>query len=204
MSVKTDYRVLLADDHPVVLEGIRSMLKSPFLVAATATSAEGALAQLQQSAFDILLADYSMNGMPAADFIRRALKIRSELRVVVLSVHDDASVVREVINAGASAFVNKQDTLEEVIDALSSVLEGRVYLSRSVAGALTQPAGPVLTPRETEILKLIVGEKSSREIAELLSISENTVETHRKNILRKTGAANMAGLVRYAFANRLA
>ena len=197
--------MLVVDDHPVVLEGIRTLLKAPYAVVGTAESGDQALGFLQRRAVDAMLVDYSMKGLSCAELIRQSKVSHPDIRVVVLSMHDDVSVVRDVMEAGADAFVLKQDSPDQLLAALVNVMAGQRFFSTGAAGALSRPASQseILSDREKEIVTLIVQEFNSREIAEKLFISENTVETHRKNIFRKTGVDNLVGLVKFALANGL-
>lgn len=197
--------MLVVDDHPVVLEGIRTLLKAPYAVVGTAESGDQALGFLQRRAVDAMLVDYSMQGLSCAELIRQSKVSHPDIRVVVLSMHDDVSVIRDVMEAGADAFVLKQDSPDQLLAALVNVMAGQRFFSTGAAGALSRTAkhSEILSDREKEIVTLIVQEFNSREIAEKLFISENTVETHRKNIFRKTGVDNLVGLVKFALANGL-
>lgn len=199
-------RVLLVDDHPVVLQGIRSLITAPFAVIGAVPSAEQALDVLRAQDIEVIVTDYEMPGMSGAAFVRAVQTVQPEARIVVLSMHDDPAVVREVLQAGCSGYVLKKDPPEVLLKALAAVSEGRRFFSEEIAEMLIQAPDSgqnVLTERELEILRLIAKEFSSRQIAEILFISERTVETHRKNILRKTGTTNLVGLMKYAWANNL-
>ena len=199
-------RVLLVDDHPVVLQGIRSLITSPFTVVGAVPSAEQALEMLRTQDVEVVVTDYEMPGLSGAAFVKAVQAVQPEARIVVLSMHDDPAIVREVLQAGCSGYVLKKDPADVLLKALVAVSEGRRFFSEEIAEMLIQVPEPhqgVLTERELEILRLIAKEFSSRQIAEILFISERTVETHRKNILRKTGTTNSVGLMKYAWANNL-
>lgn len=201
-----EIRILLIDDHPVVLQGIRSVITSPFEVTAAAPSGEAALEILRTQDVNLVVTDYELPGLSGASLVRAIRGVQPEAGIIALSMHDDPSVVREMLQAGCSGYVLKKDPPEVMLKALQTVAEGRRFFSEDIAELLIQSPEQdqgVLTERELEILRLIAREFSSRQIAEILFISERTVETHRKNILRKTGTTNLVGLMKYAWANNL-
>ena len=178
------FAVLLVDDHRILLEGVKGLIRTPFEVTATASSGHEALTLLKTTDFDLMITDYEMPGLSGAELIKGAKSLQPDLRVIVLSMHDDVSVVRELLRAGAQGYILKKDTHKSLTDALQKVMEGKRYLSDEIAELLIQPEdenkGP-LTERETEILRLIAKEYNSRQIAEILFISERTVEKDRSH-----------------------
>jgi two-component system, NarL family, nitrate/nitrite response regulator NarL len=208
-SVKK-HSVLLVDDHRILLEGVKTLIHGlpNFQVKATASAGLEALAMLKQEDFDILVTDYEMPELTGLELIKAAKAAQPEIKIIVLSMHDDPAVVKELLRAGIHGYVLKKDTHTALVEALARVMENKRYLSDEISGLLIQLANhpdetSVLTTREEEILRLIVKEHNSRQIAEILFISERTVETHRKNILRKTGSANLVALIKYAYAHDL-
>lgn len=201
MGSEPSIPVLLVDDHPVVLEGIRALLQPPFACRSIAESGEHALELLEQDDFAVLIADYAMRGISCSDLIHGALVRRPGLRIIILTMHDDPALIREVLQAGAQAFILKQDSPDAVMAALHAVMEGKTWMSPGAEKSLSIAAHveEVLTERERQIVLLIAQEFNSRQIAEKLFISENTVEAHRRNIFRKTGVTNLVGLVRLAY-----
>lgn len=201
------HSVLLVDDHPILLEGMKNLIRDPFEVTHTATSGLAALDYIKSTEFDLLITDYEMPGITGLELVKAARIAQPEIKIIVLSMHDDPAVVKELLRSGVSGYILKKDTYKNLTDALQKVMEGKRYLSDEVAELLInlpeEEERGVLTSREIEILKLITKEFNSRQIAEVLFISERTVETHRKNILKKTGATNLVGLVKYAYANNL-
>lgn len=202
------YSVLLVDDHRILLDGLKSLIADPFEVKAIAASGAEALTQINTNAFDVLITDYEMPGVNGLQLVKAARIAQPEMKIIVLSMHDDPAVVRELLQLGALGYLLKKNTGINLSDALHKVIEGKRYLSNEIAELLIHASRDeeeksTLTAREIEILKLVAKEYNSRQISEILFISERTVETHRKNILRKTGATNLVGLIKYAFANKL-
>lgn len=205
--VSNRYSVLLVDDHRILLEGVKALIQSPFEVTATASSGKKALDLIKSTEFDVMITDYEMPGIGGKELVRAATIAQPEIRIIVLSMHDDPAVVRDLLRSGVLGYILKKDTHNNLTAALQKVVEGKRFLSDEIAELLIHFSEDedkgVLTSREVEILKLIAKEHSSKQIAEILFISERTVETHRKNILRKTGANNLVGLIKYAYANNL-
>lgn len=201
------FSVLLVDDHRILLEGMTHLIHEPFFTKETASSGEEALRFIKSSDFDLMITDYEMPGITGLELVKAARATQPEMKIIMLSMHDDPSVVREVLKTGVLGYVLKKDTHKSLTEALTKVIEGKRFLSDEIAEILIhQPVEEekgVLTSREIEILRLVAKEFSSRQIAEILFISERTVETHRKNILKKTGANNLVGLIKYAYANNL-
>ena len=201
------HSVLLVDDHPILLEGMKNLIQKPFEVTHVATSGLTALELIKTTDFDLLITDYEMPGMTGLELVKAARLAQPEIKIIVLSMHDDPAVVKELLRSGVMGYILKKDTYKNLVDALHKVIEGKRFLSDEVAEILInvpeEEERGVLTTREIEILKLVTKEFNSHQIAEILFISERTVETHRKNILKKTGANNIVGLVKYAYANNL-
>jgi two-component system nitrate/nitrite response regulator NarL len=201
------YSVLLVDDHRILLDGLKSLVRDPFEVKAIASSGIEALNFIKATEFDVLITDYEMPGINGLELVKAARVAQPEMKIIVLSMHDDPSVVRELLHLGALGYLLKKNSGTHLAEALNKVTEGKRYLSNEIAELLINAPideeKGVLTSREVEILKLVAKEFNSRQIAEVLFISERTVETHRKNILRKTGATNLVGLIKYAYANNL-
>ena len=203
-------QILLVDDHRILLEGTASLLANleNYEVAATASSGKEAMELLKSQDFDILVTDYELPDFSGLDIIRVAHAINPEIKVIVLSMHDDPAVVRELLQANIDSFVLKNDAHSSLLRALEKVSAGKKYFSDEISEILVRQLNSPeekseLSPRETEIIKLIVRDFSTKQIAEVLFISEKTVDTHRKNILRKTGCASLVSLVNYAHAHHL-
>jgi two-component system, NarL family, nitrate/nitrite response regulator NarL len=203
-------RVLLVDDHAILLDGIKSLLEKDesLQVVYLANTAEKALEYLKSTGADLLITDFNLPGMDGLSLIHTVKRIHPELKIIVLSMHNEVHLVKEILRTGVNGFVLKNDSHKELLLAISEVKDGKVYLSSDVNKLLIQnlqnpDEGKLLTDREREIVKLIAKEYSNKDIAEELFISERTVETHRKNIFRKTGANSLVGLIKFAYANNL-
>jgi two-component system, NarL family, nitrate/nitrite response regulator NarL len=201
------HSVLLVDDHRILLEGMKNLIQSPFELKDTAASGKEALALIKSTEYDLLITDYEMPGFTGLELVKAAKASQPEIKIIVLSMHDDPSIVKELLRSGALGYILKKDTYKNLMEAMSKVIEGKRFLSNEIAEMLisateNEDTG-VLTAREVEVLKLVAKEFNSRQIAEILFISERTVETHRKNILKKTGSSNLVGLIKYAYANNL-
>ncbi len=200
----------MVDDHRMLVDGLKNLINNlpRFNVADVATSGNMALDLIKRNDYDVIVTDYEMPELTGLELIKAARAVHPEVKVIVLSMHDDPAVVRELLRAGVNGYVLKKDAHTTLVEALQKVMDNKKFLSDEISDVLIQLSDGnedrgVLTSREEEILRLIVKEYSSRQIAEILFISERTVETHRKNILRKTGAANLVGLIKYAYAHNL-
>ena len=205
------YRILLIDDHKILLEGTQSLLSGleDYEVTATASSGKEAIELLKSQDFEILVSDYELPDYSGLEIVRIARSVNPDIKVIILSMHDDPSVVKELLRENIDSFVLKNDAHSSLMQALDKVTSGKKYFSDEISEILVrQLNAPTeksdLSPRETEIIKLIARDFSTKQIAEILFISEKTVETHRKNILRKIDCSTLVGLVNYAHAHNLA
>jgi len=195
-------RLMLVDDHPLVRDGLRVRLEAVpgFSVVAEAGDAEAALAEARRAAPDLVLMDIGMKGVNGIEATRRLTAELPALRVVVLSMYDNAEYVREALHAGARGYLLKDQPAEEIVAAIRSVMAGGSHFVSSATD--TPPADATLTPREREVLALIAEGLSSREIGERLAMGVRTVETHRTSLRRKLDLGSPAALVRYAIERR--
>ncbi|HEY3402340.1 MAG TPA: response regulator transcription factor [Ohtaekwangia sp.] len=203
-------RILLVDDHAILLDGVKSLLQQEeyLEIVGTASSAEAALQFVKEHEIDILITDFNMPGADGLSLVNMVKRIQPDIKTIILSMHDEAHLVKEILRSGVAGYVLKKDTPKELLTAIKEVIAGRVYLSSDINKLLItnlhqSDEGRLLTDREREILKLIAKEYSNKQIAEELFISERTVETHRKNIFRKTGTSSLVGLIKFAYANNL-
>ena len=211
MSVPLKTRVLLADDHAMVRRGLRHVLEAePDLevVAEVGSGREAVQAALTQG-FDLAILDVSMPRMTGLQAARELSRRQPELKVLILSMHDNEQYFFEALSVGASGYVLKSAADRDLVEACRAAMRGepfiyppavraivRDYLERLADGELDD-VDP-LTPRETEVVKLIAEGQTNREIAAELTISEKTVERHRANILGKLGMRDRVELTRYA------
>jgi two-component system, NarL family, nitrate/nitrite response regulator NarL len=203
------FRILLVDDHTMLLEGINNLLEKTgsIKIVGKAATAEEAIELLKNTTVDLVITDLHMPGMDGVALFEHVKKNYPRLKTIVLSMHDEVHIVKELLRSGVNGYVLKKDTHKELLNAIDEVKNDRVYVSSEVNKVLVEDLKneekPLLTPREIEIVRLIVKEFSNKQIAEALFISERTVETHRKNILRKTRAGSVVGLIKYAYANKI-
>ena len=202
--------VTLIDDHPILMNGLVSILESSGLVniAGTGGSVKEALELLDKQLPDILVCDYNLPDESGLSLIQKAKRLYPSLKIIVLSMHSEPYLVKEILKEGVKGYILKKDTQEELLTALDVVHAGRMYFSNEIntilMNSLNEPSeNKLLTPRELEILQLIAEECTNKEISEKLFISERTVETHRKNIFRKTKTNSLVGLIKFAYANNL-
>ncbi|GAB1463176.1 response regulator [Pedobacter sp.] len=204
-------KLLLVDDHAIVTDGLQALLhnEESLTIVDKLTSGNFALAYLKQNDVDMMITDYSMPDMDGLTLVKQAKALRPDLKILVLSMHDEAAMIKDMLNAGVDGYVLKKYAQQELLSAIHAVANGRQFWSDEVNRTLitalqTQDLQQnQVTDRELEVLKLLAQELTSKQIAEKLFISERTVETHRKNLMRKIGANNAIGLVRYAYAHKL-
>lgn len=203
-------RVLLADDHALMREGLRSILDRDAAVEVVGEAGSGleAMQLCKELNPDIVIMDVAMDDVNGVEATRRILGRHSGVRVIALSSHNDSRFIAEMIRAGAAAYVLKENAYSELRRALQAVQRGDTYLCPAAAGQaadlIRNPGSgggtpwQILGPREREVLQLIAEGHSSPGIAERLCISANTVDTHRRNIMRKLELHNVVELTRYA------
>jgi two-component system nitrate/nitrite response regulator NarL len=196
-------KVIIVDDHPMVAEGIQSILESydDIIVLATLTNGREAIDQLQTLAPDVILMDLNMpdiGGLTATEIV---LERRPNTRVVILSMHDNPEYISSALSHGAMGYLLKDVPTDEIKQAIDAVMRGDTYLCTGAQGSIAPKnngAREALTEREQTILLQVASGKSNKQVAHALDISVRTVETHRKNIKRKLGISSTAGLTRYA------
>jgi DNA-binding NarL/FixJ family response regulator len=211
VSVPLKARVLIADDHPIVLDGLRRVLDAQPDLQVVAEAHDGAEAVERAREEDLHLAvlDVSMPRMTGLQAAREITRRHEDLRVLMLSMHDNEEYLFEALAAGASGYVLKTSVDRDLVDACRAALRGEPFLYPQGAAAIVrehlerarrgEPARTdPLTPREREVVKLIAEAYSNDEIAEELVISKKTVERHRANVLEKLGMHDRVQLTRYA------
>jgi DNA-binding NarL/FixJ family response regulator len=210
---QTKIRVAVVDDHQIVIDGIQSLLEGheQIEIVFTGTSPQALLQALPHIPADILLTDIMMPGMSGQELARLIRRQYPSIKILALSMSGQGSVVDEMINeADISGYVLKNIGKKELIAAIEKVADGGIYFNDEVLSELArfserrkESEEISITAREKEIIGLIEKEYSNRQIADTLFISERTVETHRKNIFRKTGTNSVLGLIKYAYDHKL-
>src|SRR5580692_4600210 len=207
-------RILVADDHEVARQGIRSLLENHagWQVCGEARDGREAVDFANQLKPDVLLLDIGMPNLNGLDAARQILAILPEARILILTVHDSEQTVREVLAAGARGFLLKSDTGRDLLAAVEALQHRRTFFTSKVAQMMLdgylRPHNEsetfsqcVLTPREREVIQLVAEGKSTKEIATALSLSVKTAETHRTNLMRKLDLHSIADLTLYAVRN---
>lgn len=206
-------KILAADDHPIVRHGLRRIIEETpdMSVVDEAGSGREVLSKIQKSAYDLLLLDISMPDGNGLDIIGDIKRMKPEMPVIILTIHPERDFAIRMLKAGASGYLTKERAPEELIQAIRRVSQGGRYISASLAEALAfQPEMALgktihgaLSNREYQIMCMIADGKTVRDIAEELTLSPKTIDTHRRHILEKMGMKNNAEIVRYAIQNGL-
>ena len=204
-------RILIADDHVLFREGMKSLLKNEDGIELIASASDGleALELAGELRPDIVLMDVTMPRMNGIIATEKIVSKFPDIKVIVLSMHSDRRFIAETLKAGARGYLLKESSPQTVVEAIRSVAEGNIYLSAKACTVLTedylrllnnekQNSSNPLSEREMEVLLLLVKGRNGKQIADTLSISKNTVDTHRRRILDKLGCASMAELTKYA------
>ena len=212
-------RIHLADDHQILIDGIRTLLHTipVFEVVGFSLNGSSIFNEVTDNKSDILILDINMPEKDGIEVIKEFSEKGFPCKVIVLSSHDDLRIIKEVMKLGASGYLTKKCAGENIVEAIQTVSRGEEYFCKSVREKIfstvtkdnpklnRQESNPnsILTERELEIITLISLEYSGKEISDRLFISTNTVETHRKNIMKKLDAKNSISLVKYALKNNL-
>lgn len=201
-------RLLIADDHPIVRAGLRRIAEENRSISVTAEASSGdeALAALRQAAVDVVLLDVSMPGASFTDTLRRLREEHPTVRVLVLSVHPEDQWAVRALRAGASGYLTKDHSPEQLLEAVRRVYRGGRYVSPTLAERLAAHLGPdcaaapheLLSDREFEVLRGLGTGRSVKEVAAKLGLSPKTVSTYRTRLMEKMRFASTADLVRYA------
>lgn len=196
-------KVVIVDDHPMVAEGIQSILESydDISVLATLSNGREALEAMERLTPDVVLMDLNMPEIGGLTATEMLLERQPDLHVLILSMHDSPEYISTALSHGAVGYILKDVPTDEIKIAIDTVMRGERYLCTGAKGSLTPSAGTTresLTSREQTVLLQLAQGKSNKDVASVLNISVRTVETHRKNIKRKLGISSTAGLTRYA------
>ncbi len=205
-------KLLVADDHKILLEGIVSLLQSEgsFHVAATASNGYEVMELIKKNDYDVCLLDINM---PQMDGLEAAKLIRIEkpaTKIIMLTTYNDNEIITELVHIGVSGYLLKNSGRAEVVEAIKKVMTGRPYFSAEVEDIILKTVAEkkekdvvIFTDREKQIISLLGKEYTNEKIANELNISYRTVETHRKNIMHKTKSHNLAGLLKHAYSKGL-
>lgn len=215
MQSPSQLRILIADDHELVRRGVKALLSSHpgWVVCAEAASGREAIIQAEKHRPDIAVMDLSMPELNGLDAIRRICKMLPKIEIVVFSVHHSDQLVRDIVNAGASAYVSKSDCGEKLLLAVEALVNHRPFFTSPAPGILTGILGESESPqqlrqeiptlREREVIQLIAEGNCTKEVAYVLGISTKTAQTHRANLMRKLKLHTCADIVRYAVRNTI-
>ncbi len=205
-------RVILADDHGVVREGIRRLLeeRNGITVVAEAASGTELLAELRKTPTDVLVLDVAMPGPGIVETLRQVRAIQPRARSLVLTAHPESDYAVRVLRAGAAGYLTKDRSLEQLVEAIRRVYRGGMYVSPSLGEALAvrlggdeRPAHEALSDREFEVLKALAEGETLKAIAARMTVSPKTVTTYRARILQKLALRSNADLVRYSIEHKL-
>jgi DNA-binding NarL/FixJ family response regulator len=210
VSEDGNLRILIADDHGIVRSGLKLLLdrQSDLEVVAEAEDGVDALEKVLSVRPDLAILDVSMPRMTGLQATHEIRKQAPQVQVLILSMHEDERYLFEALRAGAAGYVLKRAADKDLLEAVRAAARGEPFLTASaqqslIRDFLTRGEQPELTPREQEIVKLIAEAHTNREIAEILHLSEKTVESHRANVLQKLGMRDRVELVRYAIRHGL-
>lgn len=202
--------LFIVDDHQLVIDGLRSLLNNEdsYRIVGSSSRPKEVMEMLEELKVDILLSDINMPGMSGVELTRNVKKKFPHIKVLALSMHGDHQVIKEMIDAGIAGYILKNIGKQELLEALNKLAKGQTFFGEEVTRELMKSLknndeGSHLTNREIEIIRLIECEHSNKKIADMLFISERTVETHRKNIFRKTGTQSIVGLLKYAYEHKI-
>jgi DNA-binding NarL/FixJ family response regulator len=201
-------RVLVADDHSVILAGLYSLLKADFDVVGAVEDGRAALEAAQRLKPDVIIFDISMPLLSGFEAAARLRKMVPKTKIIFLTMHGDVAFLKEAFRAGASGYVTKRSAASELVTAIYEVMKGRTYitplLTREMMGSFLDPAehpdkrSPRLTPRQREVLQLVAEGYSNKEIGAILKVSTKTVEFHKFNLMQTLGIHTTAELTHYA------
>jgi len=205
-------RVLLADDHRIVLAGLEALLRDDYALVGRAPDGRSLLELARSTAADFIVADISMPGLNGIDALQAMRRESLDLPVIFLTMHTEPAYARRALEAGAAGYVLKHAAPQELLQALRVAAEGGIFVSAEIASEVfgTPGARPErdpasgLTPRQREILRLLVGGRSAKEIARLLDISHRTVEYHKYQAMEALGVTTNAELIQLAIRLQIA
>lgn len=211
MPLSQPVRIFIVDDHPMVVAGLKALLSGldHIEVTGSASNAFETIAFLKQDRVDIILLDINLPDINGIDLCKKIRKEFPDIKVLGISTFSDRSYISRMIENGASGYLIKSASAEDISEAIRTVMQGKLYMSLEMEHVLQPPAViptgllPALTKREKEVLRLIAEGFTNNQIAEKLFISPLTVDSHRKNLMTKLNVNNTASLIRLAVEHRL-
>ncbi len=207
--------IIIADDHDIIREGIKSVLslRPEYKVCAEALNGEEAVELVEKFKPGILLLDISMPKLSGLDVIQRIKRVSAKTKVIVITVHKMGAYVLKALRSGVSGYINKENVVEELIPALAQVVKGKTYLGSSVSDYLADMLDEskkealsytkILNERELDVLRLVAEGKTSKETANVLFLSRRTVENYKNNMLKKLNLHKTSDLIKYAIENKI-
>lgn len=203
-------KILLVEDHKTVSESLRMLLENNNYDVTTCNDANFALKLLPTDTFDLIITDIEMPKLNGVDFIKHVRSSKENtIKILVLSTHANNSLINQLFNLKVNGYINKSSSSLDLLQAIRYILDGKNYFPNEVTSYLSDNDSSdgnseiKFTKRELDVLKLILNEITTREIAEKLNISVSTVEEHRRNLLLKTNSKNVVGLVKYCIVNQV-
>jgi DNA-binding NarL/FixJ family response regulator len=206
-------RILIADDHPIVRRGLRTLLetKRGWKICGEVGNGREAVARTKRLKPDVAILDIGMPGLNGVEVTRQIRKVSPKTEILILSAHGSETLVREVVDAGARGYLVKDDADDNLVTAVDALRRHRTYFTPSIAAWIARDRRSAraktprsrLTPREREITQLLVEGKINKEVASMLNISVKTVEAHRANIMLKLNLHSITELVHYAIRNEI-
>jgi DNA-binding NarL/FixJ family response regulator len=205
-------QLLVADDHAILRDGIVSLLKSEqgFQITCIAGGGYEVLELISKHPVDVCLLDINMPGLDGIETAKLIRQRKPDIKIIMLTTYNDREIISELVHIGVAGYLLKNSDKQELVEAIHKVMKGRHYFSEEVENIIlegltekqTTEVSP-LTERELEVVQLLAKEYTNDKIANELHISYRTVETHRKNIMQKTKASNLAGLIKFAYSKGL-
>lgn len=210
------YRLVLADDHPLVRQGIRRIIEEISGLAVVGEAGDGfeLLWVLEKASPDMAIVDISMPNCNGIDAVREIKRSHPHIKLLILTMHDEIDFFHEAVAAGADGYLLKQETDNQLLAAIGKIRTGKTFLSPRLADQLGEelitvcrnaqkPPDQILSTREKQVLQLVIRGKSSKDIAEILFISFRTVERHRENIMKKLNVKKLADLITYVIRKKI-
>jgi DNA-binding NarL/FixJ family response regulator len=208
------YRIFIVDDHDIIREGLKTILRRQpdYEVIGEAKDGEEALEKVSSLKPDILLLDITMPRKTGLEIIEQVLKKSPSTRILIISVHKANAYVLKALQSGVKGYLSKENAADDLLQALRKIVSGQVYLDAQASDYLLKKvskpqeemaAQNLLTDRETDVLRLVAEGKAAKEIAALLSLSPRTVENYKNNMLRKLGLHRTSDLIKYAIKNKI-